>query len=92
MSENSELNEKMTEIDETAIEAADQAEAVEAAVETENVETEAADSKCVGNSTTLPRDAETSQEAKKILLSLSGQVAARLQKNGQLAGSRSYIE
>ena len=43
MSENSELNEKMTEIDETAIEAADQAEAVEAAVETENVETEAAD-------------------------------------------------
>ena len=51
------------------------------------VETEAADSKCVGNSTTLPRDAETSQEAKKILQSLSGQVAARLQKNGQLAGS-----
>lgn len=43
MSENSELNEKMTEIDETAIEAADQAEAVEAAVETENAETEAAD-------------------------------------------------
>ena len=43
MSENSELNEKMTEIDETAIEAADQAEAVEVAVETENVETEAAD-------------------------------------------------
>ena len=43
MSENSELNEKMTEIDETAIEAADQAEAVEAAVETENVETEAAE-------------------------------------------------
>ncbi len=51
------------------------------------VETEASDSKCVGNSTTLPRDAETSQEAKKILLSLSGQVAARLQKSGQLAGS-----
>ena len=51
------------------------------------VETEAADSKCVGNSTTLPRDAETSQEAKKILQSLSGQVAARLQKSGQLAGS-----
>ncbi len=43
MSENSELNEKMTEIDETAIEAADQAEAVEAAVETENAETENAE-------------------------------------------------
>lgn len=51
------------------------------------VETEAADSKCVGNSTTLPRDAETSGEAKKVLHSLAGQVAARLKKSGQLAGS-----
>ena len=33
-----------------------------------------------------PRDAETSQEAKKILLSLCNQVAGRLKKSGQLAG------
>lgn len=51
------------------------------------VETEATVSKCVGNSTTLPRDAETSRDAKKILLSLSNQVATRLKKSGQLAGS-----
>lgn len=50
------------------------------------VETEETASKCVGNSTTLPKDAETSQEAKKILLSLCDQVAGRLKKNGQLAG------
>lgn len=50
------------------------------------VETEAAALKCVGNSTTLPKDAETSQEAKKVLLSLCNQVAGRLKKHGQLAG------
>ncbi len=51
------------------------------------VHTEDADSKCVGNSTTLPRDAVTAQEAKKVLLSLASQVARRLKKSGQLAGS-----
>lgn len=50
------------------------------------VVTEETESKCVGNSTTLPRDAETAQEAKKILLSLANQVAGRLKKHGQLAG------
>lgn len=50
------------------------------------VETEESALKCVGNSTTLPRDATTSQEAKKILLSLCGQVASRLKKSGQKAG------
>ncbi len=50
------------------------------------VVTEEADLKCVGNSTTLPRDVETTQEARKILLSLCNQVATRLKKGGQLAG------
>lgn len=50
------------------------------------VVTEETDLKCVGNSTTLPKDAETSQDARKILLSLANQVAGRLKKSGQLAG------
>lgn len=48
--------------------------------------TEAADAKCVGNSTTLPRDLTTRQEAFHILLSLCSQVAGRLKHHGQLAG------
>lgn len=48
--------------------------------------TEAADAKCIGNSTTLPRDLTTRNEALKILLSLSNQVAGRLKRHGQLAG------
>ena len=55
-------------------------------IDDSSVETEEAASKCVGNSTTLPRDVETSQEAKKILLSLCNQVAGRLKNHGQLAG------
>ena len=47
--------------------------------------TEAADAKCVGNSTTLPRDLTTRQEALPILLSLSSQVAGRLKRHGLLA-------
>lgn len=50
------------------------------------VVTEETDLKCVGNSTTLPKDAETSQEARKILLALANQVSGRLKKSGQLAG------
>lgn len=47
---------------------------------------EAADAKCIGNSTTLPRDLTTRQEALHILLSLSSQVAGRLRRQGLLAG------
>lgn len=50
------------------------------------VHTEESDLKCIGNSTTLPRDAVTAGEAKEVLRSLSSQVAGRLKKSGQLAG------
>ena len=50
------------------------------------VHTEEADLKCVGNSTTLPKDVVTAQEARRVLLSLSSQVAGRLKKSGRLAG------
>lgn len=45
------------------------------------------DAKNIGSSTTLPYDFESSSEAKKILKSLSMEVASRLKKSGQLAGS-----
>lgn len=50
------------------------------------VQTEESDLKGVGNSTTLPRNAETSADAKKVLRTLCDQVASRLRKYGQLAG------
>lgn len=50
------------------------------------VQTEEAELKGVGNSTTLSRDALTSADAKKVLRSLCGQVSSRLKKYGQLAG------
>lgn len=50
------------------------------------VQTEEAELKGVGNSTTLSRDAETSADAKKVLRSLCDQVSSRLKNYGQLAG------
>lgn len=50
------------------------------------VQTEEAELKGVGNSTTLSRNAETSADAKKVLRSLCGQVSSRLKSYGQLAG------
>lgn len=50
------------------------------------VHTVESDLKCIGNSTTLPRDAVTAAEARQVLLSLASQVAGRLKKSGQLAG------
>lgn len=50
------------------------------------VETEESMLKCIGNSTTLPKDAVTAQEAKEVLRSLCSQVSRRLKKSGQLAG------
>lgn len=51
------------------------------------VQTEDSELKGIGNSTTLARDAETSADAKRILQSLCSQVASRLLKHGQYAGS-----
>lgn len=50
------------------------------------VQTEEAELKGVGNSTTLSRDALTSADAKKVLRSLCSQVSSRLKNYGQLAG------
>ncbi len=50
------------------------------------VETQEEEVKCVGNSTTLPKDALTAQEAKQVLRGLCDQVAGRLKTHGQLAG------
>lgn len=50
------------------------------------VQTEEAELKGVGNSTTLSRNAETSADAKKVLRNLCGQVSSRLKSYGQLAG------
>lgn len=50
------------------------------------VQTEESELKCVGNSTTLSKDAETAPEAKEILRSLCKQVSSRLKRHGQLAG------
>lgn len=50
------------------------------------VETEESELKCVGNSTTLPKDAVSASEAKEVLRSLCSQVSRRLKKRGQMAG------
>lgn len=46
---------------------------------------ERAESKGIGNSTTLPKDAETEEEAKEVLLSLAETVGGRLRKEGMKA-------
>lgn len=51
------------------------------------VETISAAAKCIGNSTTLSRDARTAEEAKRALLSLADSVSRRLRESGQTAGS-----
>lgn len=50
------------------------------------VQTEESELKCVGNSTTLAKDAETAADAKEALRSLCHQVSSRLKRYGQLAG------
>lgn len=50
------------------------------------VQTEESELKGVGNRTTLPQNAETSEDAKRALRALCSQVAARLQNYGQYAG------
>ena len=50
-------------------------------IDNSSVETEEPALKGVGNSTTLSRDAETSQDAKKVLGTLCGQVSSRLKKH-----------
>lgn len=50
------------------------------------VQTEESQLKGVGNSTTLARNVETSQEAKDVLRGLCRQVSSRLKQYGQLAG------
>lgn len=50
------------------------------------VETEKAEAKGIGNSTTLPKDVVTEEEAKAVLKELAASVGARLRKAGQKAG------
>lgn len=50
------------------------------------VHTEESELKCVGNSTTLAKDAQTAPEAKKTLQALCRQVSSRLKRYHQLAG------
>ncbi len=50
------------------------------------VETEQAEAKGIGNSTTLSKDAVTEEEAREVLLMLSESVGGRLRKAGQKAG------
>lgn len=50
------------------------------------VEMEKAEAKGIGNSTTLPRDAVTEEEAKTVLKDLASSVSGRLKKAGQKAG------
>lgn len=50
------------------------------------VETEKAEAKGIGNSTTLARDARTEEEALRVLLGLAESVGGRLRKAGQKAG------
>jgi len=49
--------------------------------------TSPAQAKTIGNSTTLSKDIDNIDDAKKILLNLSKKVASRLQKSKQLAGN-----
>ena len=50
------------------------------------VEVEKAEAKGIGNSTTLPKDLETEEEAREVLLRLAESVGGRLRKAGQKAG------
>ena len=50
------------------------------------VESEPAEAKGIGNSTTLPRDAQTRGEAEVVLKELAESVSRRLKKAGQIAG------
>ena len=50
------------------------------------VETEKAEAKGIGNSTTLPKDVVTEEEAKAVLKELAASVGGRLRKAGQKAG------
>lgn len=50
------------------------------------VESEPSEAKGIGNSTTLPKDVETKEEAEKILKKLTEKVSGRLKVAGQLAG------
>lgn len=50
------------------------------------VETEKAEAKGIGNSTTLPKDVVTEEEAKAVLKELASSVGGRLRKAGQKAG------
>jgi len=50
------------------------------------VETEQAEAKGIGNSTTLPKDLETEAEAKEVLYKLAESVGARLRRARQKAG------
>lgn len=55
-------------------------------IDDSKVELEKADAKGIGNSTTLPKDLETEEDAKDVLLRLAESVGARLRKSGQKAG------
>ena len=50
------------------------------------VELEPAEAKGIGNSTTLPKDLETEEEAKEVLFKLAESVGGRLRKARQKAG------
>ena len=50
------------------------------------VESEKAEAKGVGNSTTLSKDVSTKEDAQKVLLSLAQSVGGRLRKHGYHAG------
>lgn len=50
------------------------------------VESEPAEAKGIGNSTTLPKDVETEEEAALVLMNLAESVSQRLKKAGQKAG------
>ena len=55
-------------------------------IDESEVQSEEIKAKGIGNSTTLPRDVETAQDAKKVLLQLAESVGGRLRKAGQKAG------
>lgn len=55
-------------------------------IDDSHVETEKAEAKGIGNSTTLARDARTEEEACRVLLGLAESVGGRLRKAGQKAG------
>lgn len=55
-------------------------------IDASDVETEPGEAKGIGNSTTLPKDVKTEEEAKPVLLKLAASVGKRLKKAGQKAG------